>query len=48
MDGIDYKITINTYNPDIQAGDLRKGASVTFVPKKLKERWVANQCRVEE
>lgn len=47
-DGIDYKITINVYNPDIQAGDLRKGASVTFVPKKLKERWVANQCRVEE
>ena len=47
-DNTDYRITINTYNPDIRPEDLKKGCSVTFVPKNLNGKWVANQCRLAE
>lgn len=44
----DYKVSLGKYNPDIHAGDLRKGCKVTFVPKNLKGKNVANQCRLAE
>lgn len=44
----DYKISLGKYNPNIHAGDLRKGCKVTFVPKNLKGKNVANQCRLAE
>ena len=47
-DNTDYRITLNAYNPDIQAEDLKKGRSVTFIPKNLNGKWVANQCRLAE
>lgn len=47
-DGIDYRIKINPYNPGIRAEDLKAGCKVTFVPKKLSGKWIANQCRLEK
>lgn len=44
----DYKISLGKYNPNIHAEDLRKGCKVTFVPKNLNGKNVANQCRLAE
>ena len=44
----DYRINIGTYNPDITAEELKKGCTVTFVPKVIKNKNVANDCRLAE
>ena len=44
----DYRINIGTYNPDITAEELKKGCTVTFVPKVIKNKNVANDCRLDE
>lgn len=42
----DYKISLGKYNPNIRAEDLYKGCEVTFVPKNLDGKNVANQCEL--
>lgn len=44
----DYRINIGRYNPDIRAEDLKKGCTVTFVPKVINNKKVANDCRLVE
>lgn len=44
----DYRINIGRYNPDIRAEDLKKGCTVTFVPKVINNKKVANDCQLAE
>ena len=46
-DGQEYKVNINSYNPNIRPEDLRKGRSVTFIPKEIRGNKVANQCELK-
>lgn len=45
-DSPDYQININKYNPDVKPEDLKKGCKVIFIPKTIREKLVANQCRL--
>lgn len=44
----DYQIKIGRYNPDVHVEDLQKGCKVTFVPKNLNGKNVANQCQLAD
>lgn len=43
-DGQDYKISLNSYNPDIGQEDLIKGRYISFIPQKKGEKKFANHC----
>lgn len=47
-DGKDYKIVIDPrFNPGIDPKDLKKGKSVSFLPKNLNGKMVANHCQIQ-
>ena len=42
----DYKVGIHaTYNPDLCEEDLKPGTEISFVPRNVNGKWMANQCR---
>lgn len=45
-DGQDYKISLNSYNPDIGQEDLIKGRKISFIPQKRGEKRFATYCEL--